>query len=91
MIHDRGQSGPENDLQRRELQARYLQDSVGSARASRRLRRAIAGSVLQRSRSWLLRALARPRYRTPARSPIAPSEITAGMRDLPESERWDTH
>jgi hypothetical protein len=90
MIHDRGQSGPENDLQRRELQARYLQDSVGSARASRRLRRAVAGLGVA-TLALMAFASFSPRYRTPARSPIAPSEITAGMRDLPESERWDAH
>jgi hypothetical protein len=92
MIHNRGQSGPENDLQRRVLQARYLQDSVGSARASRRLRRTVAGLGLATLALLAFASFSPPRGdATPARSSIAPSEIIAGTRNLPESERWDAH
>ena len=93
MSNDRGRSGPENDLQRRELQARYLQDSVGSARASRRLRRAIAGLGVATLALIAFTSFSPPRGSvTPERSSISPSEITATLSDLlPESRRWDAH
>jgi hypothetical protein len=92
MIHDRGQSGPENDLRRRELQARYLQDSVGSARANRRLRRAIAGLGVAALALIAFTSFSPPRGSvTPERSSISPSEITGTRSDIPESKRWDAH
>jgi hypothetical protein len=84
MGNDRGQPGPENDLQRRELQARYLQDSVGSARASRRLRRAIAGLGVATLALIAFTSFSPPRGSvTPERSSISPSEITATLSDIP--------
>jgi hypothetical protein len=92
MSNDRGQSGSENDLQRRELQARYLQDAVGSARASRRLRRAIAGLGVATLALIAFKSFSPPRGSvTPERSSISQSEITATLSDLPESQRWDAH
>ena len=89
MGNDRGQPGPENDLQRRELQARYLQDSVGS---SRRLRRAIAGLGVATLALIAFTSFSPPRGSvTPERSSISPSEITATLSDIPESQRWDAH
>jgi hypothetical protein len=75
---------------RRELQARYLQDSVGSARGSRRLRRTVAGLVVA---TLALIAFASfsppPGSVTPAS--MSPSEITDVLSNVPESERWDAH
>jgi hypothetical protein len=92
MSNDRGQSGPENDLQRRELQARYLQDALGSARASRRLRRAMAGLGVAMLALIAFTSFSPPRGSVPPeRSSISPSEITATLSDIPESQRWDAH
>ena len=92
MSNERGRSGPENDLRRRELQARYLQDSVGSARASRRLRRAIAGLGVATLVLIAFTSFSPPRGSvTPERSSISPSEIIATISDIPKSQRWDAH
>jgi hypothetical protein len=95
MIHDSGLFGPENDrrvLDARDLRARYLQDLVASARGSRSIRKAVAAIGIGTLAFTALASFSPPRGGpTPARSSIAPSEITAGIRNLPESERWDPH
>ena len=91
MSNDYGRVGRESDPQRRELHARYLQDSVGSARASRRLKRIVAALGVA-ALALVGFASFSPRVSvTPVKSSISPSEITAALNHVPESERWDAH
>jgi hypothetical protein len=95
MIHDRGLFGPENDRRVQEahaLRARYLQDLAASARGSRSIKKAVAAVGVGTLAFTALASFSPPRGDAmPPTSSIAPSEITVGIHNLPESERWDTH
>lgn len=88
MINDRSLFGPEND--RRVLDARELRAAICTIWW---LRRVGAGASERLPLAFTaLASFSPPRGdATPARSSLAPSEITAGIRNLPESERWDPH
>ena len=92
MSNDYVRVGRESDPQRRELRARYLLDSAASARASRRLRRTFAGLGVATLALLAFASFSPPRGSvTPVKSSIFPSEITAALSNVPESERWDAH
>jgi hypothetical protein len=95
MINDRCLFGPENDRrvqEAREWRVRYLQGLAASARGSRSIKKAVAAIGVGTLAFTALASFSPPRGdATPARSSIAPSELTAGIRNLPESERWDAH
>ena len=75
-----------------DLQKQIALVLVGSARACRRLRRAIAGLGVATLALIAFTSFSPPRRSvTPERSSISPSEITATLSDIPESQQWDAH
>ena len=94
MIDDRALFGP--DIERRLVdarvaRARYLQDCASAARPNPHFKR-VAAVFGVATLAFVGLANFAPRIAGADRLPsISPSEITAGLRDIPEAERWDAH
>jgi hypothetical protein len=94
MINDRALFGP--DIERRlvdarVMRARYLGECASGTRWNPYSKR-VAAVFGVATLAFVGLANFAPRGGGTDRLPsISPSEITAGLRNLPESERWDAH
>jgi hypothetical protein len=75
----------------RRLRAQYLSDCARAARHSRTTRRAAAGLGVGVVAFLGLASFAPSHSSQPDLPSFSPSELSAGLKNVPEAERWDAH